>query len=214
MSRNLEAAFASAVDYRALNSITRKDRYPLPLINETLERIGKANWFTKLDVVAALHKLRIAPGSEWMTAFKTRYGLYKWLVTPFGLANAPSSFQKYINWAVREFLDEFLSADLDDVLIFTTGSLCKHREHVSKVLSRLQDAGLYLDIRKCEFEVQSTKYLGFIIEAGQASVWIPRRSRRYWIGSPRPISKASAASSALRTFTVALLEISLPSPRH
>ena len=80
------------VDYRALNSITRKDRYPLPLINEPLERIGKANWFTKLDIVAAFHKLCIAPGSEWMTAFRTRYGLYEWLVTPFGLANAPSTF--------------------------------------------------------------------------------------------------------------------------
>ena len=111
-----------SVDYRALNSITRKDRYPLPLVNETLERIGKANRFTKLDVVAAFHKLRIAPGSEWMTAFRTRYGLYEWLVTPFGLANAPSSFQKYINWAIRDFLDEFPSAYLDDILIFTSGS--------------------------------------------------------------------------------------------
>lgn len=155
------------VDYRALNNITRKDRYPLPLVNETLERIGQANWFTKLDVVAAFHKLRIAEGSEWMTAFRTRYGLYEWLVTPFGLANAPSSFQKYINWAVRDFLDEVVSAYLDDVLIFTTGSLTKHRQHVVQVLARLQEAGLYLDIRKCEFEVQATKYLGFIIEAGR-----------------------------------------------
>ena len=111
------------VDYRALNNITRKDRYPLPLINETLERIGRATWFTKLDVISAFQKIRMAEGLEWMTAFRTRYGLYEWLVTPFGLANAPSAFQKYINWAIREFLDEFASAYLDDVLIFTSGLL-------------------------------------------------------------------------------------------
>ena len=81
------------VDYRALNQLTRKDRYPLPLINETLERIGKATWFTKLDIIAAFHKIRIAEGKEWMTAFRTRYGLFEWLVTPFGLANAPTPFK-------------------------------------------------------------------------------------------------------------------------
>lgn len=154
-------------DYRALNRITRKDRYPLPLIQETLNRISKAKWYTKLDVIAAFNKIRIAEGDEWLTAFRTRFGLYEWLVTPFGLANAPSTFQRYINWALREFLDEFVSAYVDDVLIFTEGSRSQHREHVIQVLERLQGAGLQLDIDKCEFEVQSTRYLGFIIEAGK-----------------------------------------------
>ncbi|KAH0841258.1 hypothetical protein FOPE_06543 [Fonsecaea pedrosoi] len=80
------------VDYRGLNKITRKDRYPLPLIYETLRNIGRAKWYTKLDVIAAFHQIRIAKGDEWKTAFRTRYGLYEWLVTPFGLANAPSTF--------------------------------------------------------------------------------------------------------------------------
>jgi hypothetical protein len=154
-------------DYRALNRLTKKDRYPLPLIHETLERIGKARWFTKLDVIAAFHKIRIAEGDEWLTAFRTRFGLFEWLVTPFGLANAPSTFQRYINWTLRDFLDDFASAYLDDILVFTSGSLRQHREHVQKVLQRLKDAGLQLDIDKCEFEVKSTKYLGFIIEAGK-----------------------------------------------
>jgi hypothetical protein len=154
-------------DYRALNKVTKKDRYPLPLIHETLERIGKARWFTKLDVIAAFHKIRIAEGDEWLTAFRTRYGLYEWLVTPFGLANAPSTFQRYINWTLRDFLDEFVSAYIDDILIYSSGSLEEHRKQVKQVLQRLRDAGLQLDIDKCEFEVQSTKYLGFIVEAGK-----------------------------------------------
>lgn len=132
-----------------------------------MERIGKAKWFTKLDVIAAFHKIRIAKGHEWLTAFRTRFGLFEWLVTPFGLANAPSTFQRYVNWILHEFLDEFASAYLDDILVFSSGSLADHREKVSKVLQRLKDAGLQLDIDKCEFEVQSTKYLGFIIEAGK-----------------------------------------------
>lgn len=155
------------VDYRALNKLTRKDRYPLPLIQETLESLTKAKWFTKLDVIAAFHRLRIAQGDEWKTAFRTRYGLFEWLVTPFGLANAPSSFQKYINWVLRDFLDEFCSAYIDDILIYSSGSLQDHREKVKQVLARLQDAGLQCDLDKCEFEVQSTKYLGFIVEAGK-----------------------------------------------
>ena len=155
------------VDYRNLNRLTKKDRYPLPLIYETLRNIGKAKWFTKLDVTAAFHKIRINQGDEWMTAFRTRYGLFEWMVTPFGLANAPSTFQKYINWALRDYLDEFCSAYVDDILIYSSGSRKEHREHVRKVLLRMREAGLQLDISKCEFEVQETKYLGFIIEAGK-----------------------------------------------
>ncbi|KAK1907360.1 hypothetical protein P3342_005686 [Pyrenophora teres f. teres] len=83
------------------------------------------------------------------------------------MANSPSTFQRYINWTLREYLDEFCSAYLDDVLIYTDGSLRQHQDHVRKVLSKLQSAGLHVDIKKCEFEVKSTKYLGFIIDAGK-----------------------------------------------
>lgn len=155
------------VDYHALNTITKKDCYPLPLINKTLEQIGKAKWFLKLDVIAAFHKIHIALGDEWLMAFWTWFGLFKWLVTPFGLANVPSTFQCYVNWVLQEFLDEFASAYLNNILIFTDGTLSEHQEHVHKVLGHLQDAGLQVDIDKCEFEVKTTKYLGFIIEAGK-----------------------------------------------
>lgn len=165
------------VDYRALNAITKKDRYPLPLIHETLNQIGRAKWFTKLDVSAAFHKIRITKGQEWLTAFRTRYGLYEWLVTPFGLANAPSTFQKFINWTLREYLDEFCSAYIDDVLVYTNGSRSLHREHVHKTLQKLAEAGLYLDVSKCEFECRETKYLGFIVRAGEGIQMDPEKIR-------------------------------------
>ncbi|KJZ69880.1 hypothetical protein HIM_10735 [Hirsutella minnesotensis 3608] len=133
------------VDYRGLNAITKKDRYPLPLIDETLRSLSKAKWLTKLDVIAAFHKIRVEEGDEWKTAFRTRYGLYEWLVTPFGLTGAPATFQRYINHTLRDFLDD----------------------KVKQVLARLRDAGLQIDIDKCDFEAKSVKYLGFIVEAGK-----------------------------------------------
>jgi hypothetical protein len=154
------------VDYRALNALTQKDRYPIPLIKETLNSLSKARWFTKLDIIAAFHKIRVAEGEEWKTAFRTRYGLFEWLVTPFGLTGAPATFQRYINWVLREYLDEFCSAYIDDILIFSSGSLADHRDKVKKVLQRLREAGLQLDIDKCEFDTKTVRYLGFVIEAG------------------------------------------------
>ena len=110
-----------------------------------------------------------------MTAFRTRYGLYEWLVTPFGLANAPSTFQKYINWTLREHLDDFCSAYIDDVLIYSSGTVEDHRTKVKIVLEKLSSAGLFLDIGKCEFEVKETKYLGFIVRAGEGIQMDPEK---------------------------------------
>ncbi|KJZ71335.1 hypothetical protein HIM_09271 [Hirsutella minnesotensis 3608] len=155
------------VDYRGLNAITKKDRYPLPLIEETLRSLSKAKWLTKLDVIAAFHKIRVEEGDEWKTAFRTRYGLYEWLVTPFGLTGAPATFQRYINHTLRDFLDEFCSAYIDDILIYSSGSLADHRNKVKQVLARLRNAGLQIDIDKCDFEAKSVMYLGFIVEAGK-----------------------------------------------
>lgn len=154
------------VDYRGINTITSKDRYPLPLIKETLTALNKAKWLTKLDVSAAFHKIRMAKGEEWKTAFRTRYGLFEWRVCPFGLTGSPATFQRYINWVLREYLDDFCSAYVDDIMIFSTGSLADHRQKVEKVISKLIEHGLQLDIGKCEFETHCTKYLGYIIEVG------------------------------------------------
>ncbi|KAI0993106.1 hypothetical protein K3495_g15078, partial [Podosphaera aphanis] len=150
------------VDYRALNDVTVKNRYPIPRIHETLTLLGKAKFFTKLDVISAFHRMRIADGHEYLTAFRTRFGLFEYKVMPFGLANAPSSFQNYINDTLKGYLDEFCTAYVDDILIFSQ-TLEEHVVHVKKVLHRLGKAGLQIDIKKCEFHVQSVKFLGLII---------------------------------------------------
>ncbi|XP_044721119.1 reverse transcriptase (RNA-dependent DNA polymerase) domain-containing protein [Hirsutella rhossiliensis] len=142
----LDKGFIRVSSSPAAAPVLMRDRYPLPLLSETLRTIAKARWFTK-------------------TTFRTRYGSFEWLVVPFGLTGAPAAFQRYINSALQDYLDDFVSAYIDDVLIFSSGSLQDHRDKVGKVLQRLMDAGLQLDINKSEFEVKAVKYLGFIIEA-------------------------------------------------
>ncbi|KAJ8105804.1 hypothetical protein ONZ43_g7278 [Nemania bipapillata] len=150
------------VDYRKINALTKKDKYPIPLIDETLARIAKAKIFTKIDVRQAFNRIRMHPESEDLTTFKTRYGAFKYKVLPFGLSNGPATFQRYINNALSEYLDDFCSAYIDDVLIFSE-NIEEHRIHVKRVLEKLREAGLQADIKKCEFHVEETKYLGFIV---------------------------------------------------
>lgn len=149
-------------DYRGLNNITIKNRYPLPLVRETLDAICHAKFYTKLDIIAAFNKLRVAEGHEWKTAFTTRFGLYESLVMPFGLCNAPATFQHYINHTLHDLLDRICTAYLDDVLVYSA-TRKEHREHVRTVVTRLRAAGLQIDINKCEFETTRTKYLGLMI---------------------------------------------------
>jgi hypothetical protein len=173
------------VDYRALNALTVKNRYPIPLIRETLDRLCRAKYYTKLDIIAAFNRLRIAKGDEWKTAFRTRYGLFEYLVMPFGLTNGPASFQHYINDALRDYLDIFCTAYLDDILIYSD-SLDDHKEHVRKVLQRLREFGLQADIAKCEFHVQEVKYLGLIV--GTSGIRMDPSKVAAVVDWPKPLS--------------------------
>ena len=107
------------VNYRGLNNLTIKNRYPLPLIGEALDRLGRAKRFTQLDLTSAYHRMRIRKGDEWKTAFKTQYGHFEYQVMLFGLLNAPASFQGYINKILAKKLDVFVIVYLDDILIYT-----------------------------------------------------------------------------------------------
>ena len=139
-----------------------KNQYPLPLIKKTLERVCKAKIFSKINIIAAFNKLQIREGEEWKTAFRTRYGLYEYLVMPFGLANGLSSFQNYINDVLHGMLDVFCTAYIDDILIYSN-SKKEHGEHVRKVLEAFRRAGLQADIDKCEFHTTEVNYLGLVI---------------------------------------------------
>ena len=150
------------VDYRKLNAITKRDRYPLPLIQETLAQMLGAKYFTKLDIIAAFNKIRMDPDSEKYTSFKTRFGTYQYQVLPFGLTNGPATYQHYMNDVLFEYLDDFCTAYLDDILVYSK-TLKEHKKHVRLVLQRLREAGLQVDIEKCEFHVQETTFLGLII---------------------------------------------------
>ena len=150
------------IDYRRLNALTRKDAYPIPRIDELLSRVSKAKIFTKLDIRAAFNRIRIDPASEEYTTFRTRYGSYKCKVLPFGLCNGPGTYQRYMNDVLLDYLDNFCMAYLDDILIYSE-SVEEHQAHVESVLKRLQEAGLQADIKKCEFHVTRTRYLGYII---------------------------------------------------
>jgi hypothetical protein len=153
------------VDYRGLNNITLKNRYPIPLIRETLDLISQAKVFTKLDVIAAFNRIRIAEGHEFLTAFITRFGLYESLVMPFGLCGAPATWQHFLNDQLYDILDVYATAYLDDILIFSKNRK-DHIAHVREVLKRLVKCGLNADIKKCEFFTTRTKYLGIIITPG------------------------------------------------
>lgn len=155
------------VDYRSLNAITKKDRYPLPLVKETFRAISRAQWLTKIDVSAAFHRVRVKEGDEWKTAFQTRLGLFEWLVMPFGLTGAPAAWQRWINHLLRDYLDDFCTAYLDDVLIWSDEGKDDHLKKVDKVLEKLANAGLKLDLKKSEFAVKELKYLGFVVTAGK-----------------------------------------------
>lgn len=138
------------VDYRGLNLITQKNRYPLPLISEALDRVVGAKVYTKLDIHAAYNRIRVRAGDEWKTAFRSRYGHYEYRVMPFGVVNGPATFQGYINSVLREYLDRFCIAYLDDILIYSVDP-SQHTNDVRAVLKRLLKHGLFVKLENVYF---------------------------------------------------------------
>jgi len=150
------------VDYRALNDVTIEDRHPLPRIEETLNQIRGYRYFTRLDLRAYFNQIRIKEDDEWKTGFRTRYGLFEFLVIPFELTNVRAAPQCFVNDTLCEFLDQFWVYYIDDILMYSKTTK-DYREHVRKVLQKLKEAGLFIKPEKCEFWVQKTAFLGFLI---------------------------------------------------
>jgi len=154
------------IDYRELNNITIKNRYPLPLITELKDKLYKAKWFTTLDLKGAYNLIRMKGGDEWKTAFRTTKGHFEYLVMPFGLTNAPATFQTMIDHVLRRQLDRFVVVYLDDILIFSE-TLEEHKKHVHEILQTLQDNKLLVEREKCEFHKQKVEFLGYEILPGE-----------------------------------------------
>ena len=128
-----EGGLHFCVDYKGLNAVTVKNWYPLPLISETLNRLSQAKIFIKLDIIATFNQLCIWEGDESLTAFHTCFELFKYLVMPFGLCNGPASFQNYINDTLHEYLDDFCTVYLDDILIYSDNE-AEHEIHIKHIL--------------------------------------------------------------------------------
>ncbi|KAI2655269.1 Transposon Tf2-6 polyprotein [Labeo rohita] len=171
------------MDYRPLNEVTIKYRYPLPLVPPALEQLRSAKYYTKLDLRSAYNLIRIREGDEWKTAFSTTSGHYEYLVMPFGLANSPSYFQAFVNEVFRDMLNRYVIVYIDDILIFSN-SLAEHVQHVRAVLQRLIQHQLYAKEEKCQFHQQSIAFLGYVISPeGVAMDDAKVKAVREW---PRP----------------------------
>ncbi|CAK1591322.1 unnamed protein product [Parnassius mnemosyne] len=147
------------VDYRALNRITVKTRYPLPLINDYIDRLGNGRWFSSLDMVSGFHQLRVAEESIHKTAFVTPEAQYEYCKVPYGLANAPIFYQKTISKTLKSFIDAGkVMVYIDDVLIMTVG-IDEHLVLLDSVMKTLTETGFSINLKKCTFVTNEIEYL-------------------------------------------------------
>ena len=173
------------IDYRALNKQTVKDRYPLPRIDLLLDRLGQARVFSKLDLAQGYHQIAMAKDSVEKTAFCTNLGQWEYLVMPFGLCNAPSTFQRLMNEVFKQEINSFVLVYLDDILIYSR-SMEEHWGHLQHALDKLRRARLYGRLHKCEFLKDKVDYLGF--EVGRDGIRTSPEKVRAILDWPRPQS--------------------------
>jgi hypothetical protein len=157
------------VDYRPLNAVTIKNKYPLPRIDILFDQLAGAKVFSKIDQRSGYHQIKIKPSHIPKTAFSTRYGLYEYLVISFGLTNAPEYFMYLMNSVFMLELDKFVVVFIDDILIYSKNKE-DHADHLRIVLQRLRNHRLYAKFSKCEFWLDSVKFLGHTISSEGISV--------------------------------------------
>jgi hypothetical protein len=153
------------VDYRPLNAVTVKNKYPLPCIDILFDKLSKAKVFSKIDLRSSYHQIKIHPEYVPKTDFSTRYGLYEYLVMSFGLTNAPVHFMYLMNLVFMPELDKFMVVFIDDILVYSENEE-DHAEHLRIVLTRLREHQLYAKFSKCEFWLHEVPFLGHVLSNG------------------------------------------------
>jgi hypothetical protein len=157
------------VDYRSLNEVTIKNKYPLPRIEDLFDQMKGASVFSKIDLRSGYHQLKIQESDIPKTAFRTRYGLYEYTVMSFGLTNVLAYFMYLMNKVFMEYLDKFIIVFINDILKFSKTAE-EHEEHLGLVLEKLRSNQLYAKFSKCEFWLTEVVFLGHVISAGGVSV--------------------------------------------
>eukprot|EP00253_Pinus_taeda_P012702 PITA_12702 len=168
------------IDYRQLNKLTVKNKYPLPRIDELFDQVKGAKVFSKIDLRSGYHQIRIKDEDIAKTAFRTRYGHYEFVVLPFGLTNAPATFMCMMNSVFHQFLDKFVLIFIDDILIYSR-SQEEHEKHLRMVLQTLREHQLYATFSKCDFFKEEIQYLGHVITKEGIAV-DPKKIKLLWSG--------------------------------
>ncbi|GJX57432.1 putative nucleotidyltransferase, ribonuclease H [Tanacetum coccineum] len=159
-----DGSFRMCIDYRELNKLTVKNRYPLPRIDDLFDQLQGSSIYSKIDLRSGYHQLRVREEDIPKTAFRTRYGHYEFQVMPFGLTNAPAVFMDLMNCVCKPYLDKFVIVFIDDILIYSRNEK-EHEEHLKTILELLKKEELYAKFSKCEFWINTVKFLGHVIDS-------------------------------------------------
>ncbi|GKF38316.1 putative reverse transcriptase domain-containing protein, partial [Tanacetum coccineum] len=159
-----DGSFQMCIDYRELNKLTVKNRYPLPRIDDLFDKLQGLSVYSKIDLRSGYHQLRVREEDIPKTAFRTRYGHYEFQVMSFGLTNAPAIFMDLMNRVCKPYLDKFMIVFIDDILIYSKNRQ-EHEEHLKLILELLKKEELYVKFSKCEFWIPKVQFLGHVIDS-------------------------------------------------